>query len=479
VGGKGLMLDTRANVSIEQLLERPTIMELEKVGDDDEKAFLIGLLLMFLYEHYVSKGVKEGGDLNHITIVEEAHRLLKNVPTEVNYEAANIKGKAVEAFCNILSEIRAYGEGVLILEQIPSKLAPDAIKNTNLKIMHRIVAMDDRSTVGGAMNMNENEVARVASLSVGEAVVYNEGDDSPLHVKVPYCKISSAGVMTKAEDDMMVREAMKAFISKAHEAYIPFDNCQQYCKEICRYRKSAQRIVDDAGFQEVFACYVLSSVEKASSLIHDYPFIVQSVGERLKNLKSGSPLFLCIMIQAVDNYFERKGQQYRWMYSEVQGLKTGYMKILRRVMEIYRRKLKKEELQEFYEKIRVFQKQYKKLCRRQYDPYTGCRDNCVNGLCVYRFNSQSLLKDERLDRLFKNAITNKTGDEMWKSIGKASQTASRRIISNNVDPEVKRRVSLCYAIQKNHSLPYHDWRAFLRDKIVDKLSNIHKNQSER
>jgi hypothetical protein len=162
VGGKGSMLDTRTSVPIEQLLERPTIMELEKVGDDDEKAFLIGLLLMFLYEHYISKGVKERGSLNHITIIEEAHRLLKNVPTEVNYETSNIKGKAVEAFCNILSEIRAYGEGFLILEQIPSKLASDAIKNTNLKIMHRVVSMDDRSTVGGAMNMDENELTRIA-----------------------------------------------------------------------------------------------------------------------------------------------------------------------------------------------------------------------------------------------------------------------------------------------------------------------------
>lgn len=474
VGGKGLMLDTRTNVPIELLLERPTVMELEKIGDDDEKAFLIGLLLMFLYEHYVSQGVKEGGSLNHITIVEEAHRLLKNVPTEVNYEAANIKGKAVEAFCNILSEIRAYGEGFLILEQIPSKLASDAIKNTNLKIMHRVVSMDDRTTVGGAMNMDENEVARVASLSVGEAVVYSEGDDSPLHIKVPYNKISSAGIMTKAEDDMKVREAMKAFISKAHEVYIPFDNCQEYCKEICRYRKLAQWIVDDAGFQEAFAYYVLSSVEEASSLIREYPFIVQTVGERRKNLKSGSALFLCTMIQAVDNYFEKRGQQYRWMYSEVQGLKASYMKILRRVMEIYGRKLEKKELLEFYEKIRAFQNQYKKLCRRQYNPYAGCRENCANGLCLYRFNAQSLLKDERLNRLFKKAITNKTGDEMWKSLRKASDTASRRIISNKVAPEVQRRASLCYAIQKSNSLPYHDWRDFLRDKIVEKLSNIHK-----
>ncbi|UCE95606.1 MAG: ATP-binding protein, partial [Candidatus Bathyarchaeota archaeon] len=469
VGGKGLMLDTKTSIPIEQLLEHPAIIELEKVGDDDEKAFIIGLLLMLLYEYYVSKGVKEGESLNHITIIEEAHRLLKNVPTEVNYEAANIKGKAVEAFCNILSEIRAYGEGFAILEQIPSKLAPDAIKNTNLKIMHRVVSIDDRSTVGGAMNMDENEIARVASLNVGEAVVYSEGDDSPLHVKVPYSKIPSADTTTKAEDDLMVHKAMKTFMEKAQEIYIPFDNCQEHCKKICDYRKRAQWIVDDTGFQEAFAYYVLSSVEEASTLIREYPFLVQSVSERRKNLKRGLDFFICVMIQAVDDYFERKGQQYRWMYSEVQGLKANFMKIMQRVMEIYGRELEEKELMEFHEKISAFQDQYKKLCRRRYDPYTGCRENCANGLCLYRFNAQPLLKDERLDRFFKTAMTEKIGDEMWKSLKSASQTASRRIISDEVSPEVKQKVSLCYAIQKNHSLPYHDWRSFLKDRIVANL----------
>jgi hypothetical protein len=478
VGGKGLMLDTKTSIPVEQLLKHPTVIELEKVGDDDEKAFLIGLLLMLLYEHYVSKGVQEGGRLGHVTIVEEAHRLLKNVPVEVNYEAANIKGKAVEAFCNVLSEIRAYGEGFIILEQIPSKLASDAIKNTNLKIMHRVVSMDDRSTVGGAMNMDENEVARVASLNVGEAVVYSEGDDSPLHVKVPYSKIASTDVTTKAEDDRMVHEAMKAYVNEAQEVYIPFDNCQEYCQEMCKHRKTAQEIVDDAGFQEAFASYILSSVEEASTLIREYPFLVQSVGERRKSLKSRAGLFLCAMIQAVDDYFERKGQQYRWMYGETQGLKTKFMTILQSIMEVYGRKLEEKELLELHEKILAFQDHYRQLCRRQYDPYAGCRENCANGLCLYRFNAQPLLRDDRLDRFFREAITNKTGDAMWKSLRDASQTARRRIISDAVSPETKQKVALCYAIQKNHSLPYHDWRTFLRDRIVAELSNLPREQGE-
>jgi DNA helicase HerA-like ATPase len=109
------------------------------------------------------------------TVFEEAHRLLKNVNTEVGTEDANTKGQAVETFTNMLAEIRAYGQGALIAEQIPTKLTPDAIKNTNLKIMHRIVAEDDRDVMGGAMNITEAQKRQVTALRSGQAVVYAEG----------------------------------------------------------------------------------------------------------------------------------------------------------------------------------------------------------------------------------------------------------------------------------------------------------------
>jgi DNA helicase HerA-like ATPase len=477
VGGKGLMLDTRKSIPVEHLLQRPTIMELEKIGDDDEKAFLIGLLLMFLYEHYASKGVQEGSGLNHITIVEEAHRLLKNMPLESNYEAANIKGKAVEAFCNILSEIRAYGEGFMILEQIPSKLASDAIKNTNLKIMHRIVSIDDRSSVGGSMNMDLDEVTRVASLTVGQAAVYADGDDSPLHVKVPYSKIPSAEPMTKTQDDTRVREAMKGFLHATDNVYIPFDECVNFCEDMCKHRKDAQKVVDDQGFQESFAFYVLSMIEDASCVIREYPFLYQSVSERRKSQEKGTGLFLCTMIQAVDDYFESRGREYRWQYADVQFLRDSFLKIMSKVMNVYGKEISDEELMKFYEEIKAFQDKYRDLCRRNYDPFVGCRENCVNGLCLYRFNVQALLTDERLDRFFTRSITNKTGDEIWKSLGRACETARKRIISKEVDSEMKKRVSICYAIQKSHVLPYHDWRAYLKERVVEQLGKIYVDQN--
>jgi len=97
-GAKGLTLDTPLSVPIETLLERPTVLELEGIGDDDEKAFLMGLILCAVYEHYRTQPARPDPGLRHLTVVEEAHRLLTNAPVSSDPEAANLRGKAVETF---------------------------------------------------------------------------------------------------------------------------------------------------------------------------------------------------------------------------------------------------------------------------------------------------------------------------------------------------------------------------------------------
>ena len=157
IGGKGAMLNTSRSVPIVSLLSCPTVLELEDIGDDETKSFVIGILLVQLYEYRKCQKDKINGakKLQHILIVEEAHRLLKHVSEEANPTQA----KSVEFFCNMLAEIRTYGQGIFIADQIPTKLAPDTIKNTNLKIVHRTVAREDREAIGQAMNMSEDQIA--------------------------------------------------------------------------------------------------------------------------------------------------------------------------------------------------------------------------------------------------------------------------------------------------------------------------------
>lgn len=186
VGSKGRMLDSQRSVPIVDLLTRPTILELSDLGDDSEKAFVMGLLLTLLYEQRQVQGSAEG--LTHVIVIEEAHRLLKRVAGTENPEIANPQGRAVETFANLLAEVREYGEGVIVIDQIASKLAPDVIKNTNLKIVHRVMARDDRAEVGDAINLDVAQQARLVTLQAGEAVIHADGMDQAVLIRVDHAR---------------------------------------------------------------------------------------------------------------------------------------------------------------------------------------------------------------------------------------------------------------------------------------------------
>ncbi|PLW80592.1 hypothetical protein C0585_01845 [Candidatus Woesearchaeota archaeon] len=192
VGSKGFIFNTTEFLDLKNLLERQIVFELESLADDDDKAFFVGLMLALISEYRQSL-VRESvlseenqrDVLKHILIVEEAHRLLKNVSTERSSEMlGNPKGKAVEAFCNIIAEMRALGQGVIVAEQIPTKIAPDVIKNTNTKIVHRLVSNDDQVTMGASIGLDDKDSRYLNQLSTGFALVHKEGMSKPVEIKV-------------------------------------------------------------------------------------------------------------------------------------------------------------------------------------------------------------------------------------------------------------------------------------------------------
>ncbi len=184
IGSKGSALNVAKSFPMEHLLESNTIIEIEDIGDDDVKAFIISLLLIKILE-YRRQQEDCQLEIRHLLFIEEAHRLLKNVQSGTG-ENADPRGAAVEFFCNMLAEMRSKGQGFVVADQIPSKLAPDLIKNTNLKIVHRTVAEDERVLMGGAMNMTEEQTEALSVLKQGVAAVYSEGDNRPKLVKPKY-----------------------------------------------------------------------------------------------------------------------------------------------------------------------------------------------------------------------------------------------------------------------------------------------------
>jgi uncharacterized protein len=182
-GTTGRFLQGGHPLDFTALLAANVVFEIEEVGDDRDKAFLMGTVLIRLVEHLRLRQRAEGPGaprLRHLSVFEEAHRLLRQ-PRGPAGAAAH----AVEMFAGLLAEIRAYGEGLIIAEQIPAKLVPDVIKNTAVKIVHRLPAADDRQAVGATMNLTEDQSAYLVTLTPGEAAVFTDGMDYPLLTRMP------------------------------------------------------------------------------------------------------------------------------------------------------------------------------------------------------------------------------------------------------------------------------------------------------
>ena len=185
LGTTGRFLEGGHQLDFGALLAGNAVLEIEDVGDDSDKAFLMGTVLIRLAEHLrmaSRAGLTATPGLRHLTVIEEAHRLLRRQETGAQSGAA---AHAVEMFAGLLAEIRAYGEGLVIAEQIPERLVADVIKNTAVKITHRLPAADDREAVGATMNMTEAQNRFLTTLNPGEAAVFTDGMDFPLLTRMP------------------------------------------------------------------------------------------------------------------------------------------------------------------------------------------------------------------------------------------------------------------------------------------------------
>lgn len=166
------------------LFDENAIIDLSRVGSQETKSLIMGILIMRLSEYRMTTTNGANRDLSHVTILEEAHNILKRTSTEQSMEGSNVTGKSVEMLTTAIAEMRTYGEGFIIVDQSPTSVSPAAIKNTNTKIIMRLPDGDDRKIAGKAASMKDNQIDEIAKLPTGVAVVYQNDWVEPVLCKI-------------------------------------------------------------------------------------------------------------------------------------------------------------------------------------------------------------------------------------------------------------------------------------------------------
>ncbi|CAM3467880.1 DUF87 domain-containing protein [Campylobacter upsaliensis] len=198
VGSKGFMLNTKRSIDFRQLLDKRVVLEIEEIRNGSEKSLIMGFILSNILEaikaNFFSSERKH--DIKHIILIEEAHRLLSK------YQAGDSlnKKQGVEVFADMLAEIRKYGECLMIADQIPNKLTPEVLKNTNTKIVHRIFAADDKETIANTMALEEEQAQYLGKLETGVAVVFSGGFNKAVMCKIEQSSNTSSNDFIEEND---------------------------------------------------------------------------------------------------------------------------------------------------------------------------------------------------------------------------------------------------------------------------------------
>lgn len=211
-GAKGSMLNCEHSIDFSYIAHHNTILEMEELKSPEDKALFMGFILSRLSAVIKEEHRKDLG-YKHLTLIEEAHRLL----SKVEFGDNGSKKVAVETFTDLLAEVRKYGEGLIIVDQIPNKLAPEVLKNTNTKIIHKILAKDDKEAVGDCMLMDDKQKEYLSALEVGHAVVFTESTDKPVHVHIKQISDTNESII----EDEVVKER---FLEKKSE----LKGCYEY-----------------------------------------------------------------------------------------------------------------------------------------------------------------------------------------------------------------------------------------------------------
>ena len=230
-GINGIIFST-SSLEDKELFDKNVIVDLSRVASPETKSLIMGMLLIKLQEYRMSGASEPNTKLKHVTVLEEAHNILKRTSTEQSSESSNLIGKSVEMITNAIAEMRTYGEAFVIVDQSPSSVSEAAIKNTNTKLIMRLPDARDREMVGKAAGLNDEQIVEIAKFKTGVAAIYQNN-----WIEAVACQIDNSqcnkhqkiykkddGIswekIEKSDDDLkkeLVKVMLKAFSDSSEE----------------------------------------------------------------------------------------------------------------------------------------------------------------------------------------------------------------------------------------------------------------------
>ena len=228
------LFDNYFSVPIEDLLTKPTVIELAAIENSDQKALLISLLLLSILAYVNSNYIGEG-NLRNVILLEEAHVLL-DADTNVGEGEANPSAIAQGLVKRMLAEIRSYGVGVVIADQSPRKVTTDVIALTDIKLAFRLVEATDKQMLADSSNMNDTQKQRLARLKPGEAFLFFGKLDEPEEIKTEDYRLANNINITLSDDGI---KSLSTYWNSRRDKLRPYPECAycQYCVAGCDYNK--------------------------------------------------------------------------------------------------------------------------------------------------------------------------------------------------------------------------------------------------
>lgn len=330
VGSKGIMLNMGRGIDFRELIEKKVVLEIEEIKNGSEKSLIMGFVLTNLCEALKAK-YKENRHFKHITLIEEAHRLLaKFTPGD----SPNRK-QGIETFTDMLAEVRKYGESLIIADQIPNKLTPEILKNTNTKIVHKLFAEDDKEAIGATMSLSSEQKNFLSSLNTGRAIIFSQGWDKPLQVQI---KMTTNTTGDRYVEDSELTERIIDFYQKnniilglkyldrkaTHEEF-------EYCKLVSSYQKEVKifkalfedKIETFEQFKEIFNILLDENIwnvmEKA--LINEYEKCSENRRvkfiNKIKEINDSKNINIDIFKEIILGKYYRKSEIREELYTDI------------------------------------------------------------------------------------------------------------------------------------------------------------------